>query len=363
MAGTLNNMFTPQPQQPTGKQVRLPSGEMAVFPADMPDDAIANNITQFQAQQQRVQEFGNQHPLAQGLMQFVGPQFGFQPPSKDEFQIPIVPGNTFGMTPETLQSTRNVIANTQQLNASERIRQRVQMEREMEQEKDRAQALKLEQQRLKNQQMMEKMRLQREEEQLRMQGQSRLEQEKIKAESTAQRDQTRFEQQKQLKEMELGRPMVVGNKSVIFDPQSNQFFNATNGELDPALTSISTEQGVFVYDKNNPTQPATKIGGIEGSPVRGGANTGEMSQYQAIMLAEKAARRELDAMAKEDSSLTYLGEDNQMHPTQKGLPHYLRFMEKYKAQYLGQTPAPGGGGTVGPTSVNIDRQTGIRIID
>lgn len=155
------NLVVNKPQQqPQGKQVRLPSGEMAVFPADMPDDAITNNITQFQTQQQRVQEFDNQHPLAKGLMQLVGPQFGFQPPTKDEFQIPVVPGNTFGMTPETLNSTLGVIQNTQNMNAAERIRQRVQLEKEMEQEKDRAQQLKLEQQRMKNEQMMEKMRLQ-----------------------------------------------------------------------------------------------------------------------------------------------------------------------------------------------------------
>jgi hypothetical protein len=377
-----NVVINKQPQQPTGKQVRLPSGEMAVFPADMPDDAIANNITQFQAQQQRVQEFGNQHPLAQGLMQFVGPQFGFQPPSKDEFQIPIVPGNTFGMTPETLQSTRNVIANTQQLNASERIRQRVQMEREMEQEKDRAQALKLEQQRLKNQQMMEKMRLQQETD-------------REKAKSTQGNIYMGKDGQPIWAGMDAqGKPVAksvaiegadtrtkynpVGSPQSIIDATTNQ----------PKLVQLlvddyGNQKTITLGNAPGEEQEVQLINtlGPDGKPiqafvpVRAGQaypsqpddprKTGGLSESDAIKYAEKAASRELDAMAKDDPSLVYVGEDEIQRPSQKGLALYLPLIEKYKAYYLGQAPAPapGGGGTVGPTILGIDPESGIGIID
>ena len=159
---TITNSAVNQTPQPSGKQVRLPSGKIVTFPPNVPDDQILRDAMQLDQVDQDVNAFENQHPLAKGLQQLVGPQFGFQPPQPAEYKIPVVPGNTFGMTPQTLNNTLGIIQNTQNSNAAERIRQRVQIEQEMEREKDRAQQLKLEQQRLKNQQMMEKMRMQQE---------------------------------------------------------------------------------------------------------------------------------------------------------------------------------------------------------
>ena len=144
------------------QNVKLPTGENAVFPDGMPEDQILSTLDQHFAQQQQVQQFQQEPPLAQAIMKAVGPQFGFQVPEPDAFRLPVLKGNTFGMTPETLNNTLGIVQNTQNMNASERIRQRVQMEQQMEQEKDRAQQLKLEQQRFKNQQMIEKMREQQE---------------------------------------------------------------------------------------------------------------------------------------------------------------------------------------------------------
>lgn len=158
----ITNSAVNQTPQPSGKQVRLPSGKIVTFPPNVPDDQILRDAMQLDQVDQDVNAFENQHPLAKGLQQLVGPQFGFQPPQPAEYKIPVVPGNTFGMTPQTLNNTLGIIQNTQNSNAAERIRQRVQIEQEMEREKDRAQQLKLEQQRLKNQQMMEKMRMQQE---------------------------------------------------------------------------------------------------------------------------------------------------------------------------------------------------------
>jgi len=125
-----------------------PTRQPFEFPDGTPPEQIDQHLTQYHNAQQQTQMQQQRSPLARGVAQMFG-AFA-QAAQPEPFQIPVVPGKTFGMTPETLNNTLGTIQQTQQMNASEKIRQRAEQQRELEQEKQFQQTVKLEDIREKN---------------------------------------------------------------------------------------------------------------------------------------------------------------------------------------------------------------------
>lgn len=128
-------------------QIQTPWGEPVVFPDGVPDDEMLSALDSLAMDRQNRAQFQSLPPIAQAMTQVFSDFTGQQEP----YQIPTIPGNTFGMTTQDMAQVRGTIQQTQQLNAGEMIRQRVEREKQMEAEKDRAQQFKVENTRFQNQ--------------------------------------------------------------------------------------------------------------------------------------------------------------------------------------------------------------------
>lgn len=126
--------------------------------------------------QMHQQEQAQLNPINQGMqgMQNVFSGINRQIQNYNELPAPTaVPGNTYGMSTQAFNQTAGIIQQDNMNSATARMQQRVQMEQAMEQEKDRAQQIKVQEMQFKNQQAMEKMRQQQEEARLKQQGMTR----------------------------------------------------------------------------------------------------------------------------------------------------------------------------------------------
>lgn len=113
--------------------------------------------------QMHQQEQAQLNPINQG-MQNVFSGINRQIQNYNELPAPTaVPGNTYGMSTQAFNQTAGIIQQDNMNSATARMQQRVQMEQAMEQEKDRAQQIKVQDMQFKNQQKLEKMRQQQEE--------------------------------------------------------------------------------------------------------------------------------------------------------------------------------------------------------
>lgn len=112
--------------------------------------------------QMHQQEQAQLNPMNQG-MQNVFSGINRQIQQYNELPAPtVVPGNTYGMSSQAFNQTAGIIQQDNMNSATARMQQRVQMEQAMEQEKDRAQQIKLQQQQFKNQQNLENLRMENE---------------------------------------------------------------------------------------------------------------------------------------------------------------------------------------------------------
>lgn len=113
--------------------------------------------------QMHQQEQAQLNPINQG-MQNVFSGINRQIQNYNELPAPTaVPGNTYGMSSQAFNQTAGIIQQDNMNSATARMQQRVQMEQAMEQEKDRAQQIKVQDMQFKNQQKLEKMRQDQEE--------------------------------------------------------------------------------------------------------------------------------------------------------------------------------------------------------
>lgn len=113
--------------------------------------------------QMHQQEQAQLNPINQG-MQNVFSGINRQIQNYNELPAPTaVPGNTYGMSTQAFNQTAGIIQQDNMNSATARMQQRVQMEQAMEQEKDRAQQIKVQDMQFKNQQKLEKMRQDQEE--------------------------------------------------------------------------------------------------------------------------------------------------------------------------------------------------------
>lgn len=348
---TITNSAVNQTPQPSGKQVRLPSGKIVTFPPNVPDDQILRDAMQLDQVDQDVSAFENQHPLAKGLQQLLGPQFGFQPPQPAEYKIPVVPGNTFGMTPQTLNNTLGIIQNTQNSNAAERIRQRVQIEQEMEREKDRAQQLKLEQQRLKNQQMMEKMRMQQEAQIETMRQQGRRELAGIGFNQEMQQMEKQYglmgQRDSQLSDLELQNRMILQQQDL-----------AQRKEL----MELEYRQGQGLQTQAEKARMRELKATIKARQAEG---TGSgLTPRQAQQSAQEWAQMEIQALAGSDPTLFQIDPETEQRSNLLTPKGYQIYQQLYQKHLYGGGGGAGNQPTVGgsmPTT--IDRDTGIVITD
>jgi hypothetical protein len=145
-------------------KVYVPDMQRSIaFPDDATPDEMSVALKNIEAQQQRQQAAQGMRPLARSMFNaFATPIREFQQAQAESVPYPVLPGNTFGMSTAQMGRAQETMTQTNQFNASAKIRQRVEMERAMEAEKDRAQQIKLQQQQFKNQQQLEKMRQQQE---------------------------------------------------------------------------------------------------------------------------------------------------------------------------------------------------------
>lgn len=113
--------------------------------------------------QMHQQEQAQLNPINQG-MQNVFSGINRQIQNYNELPAPTaVPGNTYGMSTQAFNQTAGIIQQDNMNSATARMQQRVQMEQAMEQEKDRAQQIKVQDMQFKNQQKLEKMKQDQEE--------------------------------------------------------------------------------------------------------------------------------------------------------------------------------------------------------
>lgn len=120
--------------------------------------------------QMHQQEQAQLNPINQG-MQNVFSGINRQIQNYNELPAPTaVPGNTYGMSTQAFNQTAGIIQQDNMNSATARMQQRVQMEQAMEQEKDRAQQIKLQETQFKNQQAMENFRIKQEEARLKREG-------------------------------------------------------------------------------------------------------------------------------------------------------------------------------------------------
>lgn len=120
--------------------------------------------------QMHQQEQAQLNPINQG-MQNVFSGINRQIQNYNELPAPTaVPGNTYGMSTQAFNQTAGIIQQDNMNSATARMQQRVQMEQAMEQEKDRAQQIKVQDMQFKNQQKLEKMRQDQEEARLKREG-------------------------------------------------------------------------------------------------------------------------------------------------------------------------------------------------
>lgn len=113
--------------------------------------------------QMHQQEQAQLNPMNQG-MQNVFSGINRQIQQYNELPAPTaVPGNTYGMSSQAFNQTAGIIQQDNMNSATARMQQRVQMEQAMEQEKDRAQQIKVQDMQFKNQQKLEKMKQDQEE--------------------------------------------------------------------------------------------------------------------------------------------------------------------------------------------------------
>jgi len=136
----------------------LADGQTIEFPDNIPEEQIVAELNRITGERRQAESMQQMTPMARGAMQVFGDIAGMRQQSQEELQYPTVPGHSFGMNFDQMMQVTDRINNTNQANASERIRLRAQRESAMEAEKDRAQQLKLEQQRQKNEMQMQKMR-------------------------------------------------------------------------------------------------------------------------------------------------------------------------------------------------------------
>jgi hypothetical protein len=123
--------------------------------------------------QMHQQEQAQLNPINQG-MQNVFSGINRQIQNYNELPAPTaVPGNTYGMSTQTLNQTAGIIQQDNMNSATARMQQRVQMEQALEQEKDRAQQIKVQEMQFKNQQALENFRVKQEEARLKQQGMTR----------------------------------------------------------------------------------------------------------------------------------------------------------------------------------------------
>lgn len=119
--------------------------------------------------QMHQQEQAQLNPINQG-MQNVFSGINRQIQNYNELPAPTaVPGNTYGMSSQAFNQTAGIIQQDNMNSAMARMQQRVQMEQAMEQEKDRAQQIKVQDMQFKNQQKLEKMKQDQEEARLKRQ--------------------------------------------------------------------------------------------------------------------------------------------------------------------------------------------------
>lgn len=360
------------------------TGETVQFPDTVGEDEMLQSISQFRQQNQQAQNFQNQHPLAQGLQQLVGPQFGFQPPTQNEFKIPVVPGNTFGMKPETLNNTLGIIQNTQNSNAAERIRQRVQMEQEMEREKDRSQQLKLEQQRMKNEMMMEKMREQREAAKLKAEGEKGSIYNTTDGPIWAGMGPSGPTARAIPVEGRAGatgkfKPLPGGAETALINGKlttAYTLYNEETGEtkfIELGATPADNVELQLIETVDEAGRPSRRFvrkeeGASYPMPPKPESRAGQLAPRDMINLAKQSAQTRFMAQVQTDPDLVYQGDDGKLYATTKGAD-LMRRLESEEYNILSTQQGGGGGGagnqpTVGgsmPTT--IDRDTGIVITD
>lgn len=137
-------MMDPRQQTltPPMRRVRHAStGDVMEFPADATDDDIHAAFRSARASQQQ----GPGGPVVQTFLD------GLQEFQQPASSLPnIGGGSVVGLTPEQTQSLIGTVQQSNQDNIRNRIMQQKAMQEAMEREKDRAQQIKLEQQRLKN---------------------------------------------------------------------------------------------------------------------------------------------------------------------------------------------------------------------
>lgn len=134
------------------------------FADDGTDPAELQQLAQMHQEEQR-----QLNPINQG-MQNVFSGINRQIQQYNELPAPTaVPGNTYGMSSQAFNQTAGIIQQDNMNSATARMQQRVQMEQAMEQEKDRAQQIKVQDMQFKNQQKLEKMKQDQEEARLKRQ--------------------------------------------------------------------------------------------------------------------------------------------------------------------------------------------------